>query len=78
MKASDLPPAPTGGSLPRIVRVWWDCPKCGAKPPTAHDLGGGPHFEGVRTCGNGCGTWESLEEWQAIYDANAEVSDRPS
>lgn len=57
-------------AVQRLVRVWWDCPKCGAKPPTAHILGGGPHFDGIRTCGNGCGTWETVEEWQAIRDAN--------
>lgn len=51
-------------------RVWLDCPKCGARPPTAHDLQGGPHFDGIRTCGNGCGTWETVEEWHSIHNAN--------
>lgn len=62
--------------MEHLVRVWWDCPKCGAKPPTAHNLGGGPNFDGIRTCGNGCGTWETVEEWQAIRDANADVEVR--
>ena len=70
MKTPKLQQTPSGGSDHRLVRVLTDCPKCGAKPPTAHNLGGGPHFDGIRTCGNGCGTWESEEEWQAIRDAN--------
>jgi hypothetical protein len=74
MDADQLPPGfkkkRPRRSMERLVRVLVDCPKCGAKPPTAHALGGGPHFDGIRTCGNSCGTWEPQEEWQAIRDAN--------
>jgi hypothetical protein len=47
-----------------------DCPKCGAKPPVAHTLGGGPHFDGVRVCGK-CGiNWEDSDRatWVAMKE----------
>ena len=49
-----------------------DCPYCGAKPPIVHYLGGGPGFEGIRVCGNGCGTWDDDDEktWQMIHNVN--------
>lgn len=46
-----------------------DCPRCEAKPPTAHYLGGGPNFDGCRVCGE-CGTvWDddNLKSWEEIY-----------
>jgi len=58
-------------------RILIDCPRCGAKPPIAHDLGGGPRFAGVRTCGNGCGTWDDddRQNWGYIHSQNAKVTD---
>ena len=49
-----------------------DCPRCGSKPPIAHALGGGPGFEGVRTCGKGCGTWDADDRtaWLRIHSEN--------
>jgi len=57
-------------------RILIDCPRCGAKPPIAHDLGGGPRFAGVRTCGNGCGTWDDddRQNWGYIHSQNTPVS----
>lgn len=63
---------PSSGSERRLVRVLIDCPRCGARPPVAHSIGGGPGFDGIRTCGKGCGTWDDDDSkaWQAIRDAN--------
>ena len=71
----------TSDAIPQLAgmdcsRILIDCPRCGAKPPIAHDLGGGPRFAGVRTCGNGCGTWDDddRQNWGYIHSQNTPVS----
>jgi len=74
----------TPDAIPQLAgmdcsRILIDCPRCGAKPPIAHNLGGGPRFAGVRACGNGCGTWsaEDRQNWGYIHSANRLISHHP-
>lgn len=51
-----------------LARPLVDCPRCGARPPCAHYLGGGPGFDGLRVCGNCHEDWEDddLAAWLAM------------
>lgn len=66
----------TGTSERLEPRVLIDCPRCGAQPPVAHALGGGPGFDGIRTCGKGCGTWDDDDSkaWRAIRDSKVSAT----
>jgi hypothetical protein len=57
------------GSPVNKPRPLIDCPRCGAQPPIAHELGGGAGFEGIRTCGQCHGSWDGDNgaDWERIH-----------